>query len=182
MEMRKLIEALVREGVVLEIDGRGCLELDAQDNLVFRRNDPITVFLAYAQEDLGLVKKLYAELQEAGFEPWMDKERLLPGQNWPRAIERAIEASDFFLACFSSRSINKRGHFQSELGYAMTAAARVPEEDTFFIPARLNDCRIPQYVLDQIHCVDLFPDWDAGLKKLTAGMTQLHRRNRKDPG
>ena len=47
------------------------------------------------------VKRLFTALQNAGFEPWMDKEKLLPGQNRPRAIQRAIDLSEFFIGCFS---------------------------------------------------------------------------------
>jgi hypothetical protein len=172
-KMQELIEDCLHEGLVVEIDGKGTLELDAHSQLVFRRNDRITVFLAYAEEDRATVKKLYKNLLEAGFLPWMDKERLLPGQNWPRAIERAIETSDFFIGCFSSQSTNKRGHFQSELGYALDVASRVPAEEPFFIPARLNPCEIPRHITKRIHYVDLYPDWDAGVRKLIRALRLL---------
>ena len=35
--------------------------------------------------------------------PGMDARKWMPGQNWSRAVEAAIETSDFFLACFSTR-------------------------------------------------------------------------------
>ena len=91
------------------------------------------MFLAYAEEDRAEVKRLYARAcRSLAFEPWMDCEKLLPGQNWPRAIERAIDLSDFFICCFSRRSVAKRGHFQCELDYALSVAARVPAEEIFF--------------------------------------------------
>ena len=36
--------------------------------------------------------------------PWLDRKKLLPGQVWTRCIDRAIENSDFFVACFSTVS------------------------------------------------------------------------------
>lgn len=168
----KLIQRCLLEGSPIEIDGLGSFDLDADQHVVFRPNGRIRVFLAYADEDRALVRKLYAALQRAGFEPWMDKEKLLPGQNWPRAIERAIEMSDFFIGCFSSRSVLKRGHFQSELRYALDAATRVPLDDTFIIPVRFGECELPRQIAKTLHYIDLFPDWGRGVDKLVSAMRQ----------
>jgi hypothetical protein len=128
------------------------------------------VFLAYAEEDQAQARKLYLELQKAGFEPWMDQENLVPGQNWPRAIERAIELSDFFVGCFSRRSVVKRGHFQCELRYALDLAAKVPLEDIFLVPVRLDDCEVPRQIARKTQYVDLFPNWEAGVERLSKMM------------
>lgn len=40
------------------------------------------VFLSYASENKGNVIKLFNKLKKDGFDPWMDKDRLLPGQDW----------------------------------------------------------------------------------------------------
>jgi hypothetical protein len=176
--VRDLIEGCLREGAVIEIDGIGTLELDADGKLTFNRNGRTRVFLAYAQEDREIVKRLYGALQEAGFEPWMDTENLLPGQNWPRAIERAIEISEYFLGCFSPRSTSKRGHFQSELSYALDVATRVPADQAFFVPVRLEECEIPAQIMKRVHYVDLWPDWEQGIASLTHAL-QAHEKRRK---
>ena len=41
-----------------------------------------TVFISYAREDSEAAKRLYQELKNAGFIPWLDKESLIAGQNW----------------------------------------------------------------------------------------------------
>ena len=79
------------------------------------------VFIAYVEEDLPFARKLYRAFEDNGFRPWLDKKKLMPGQNWPRAIETAIHTSDFFVACFSRRATSKRGSFHSELRYALSA-------------------------------------------------------------
>lgn len=168
----RLIRRCLLEGSCIEIDGLGSFDLDAGRRVVFRPNETIRVFLAYADEDRALVRKLYAALRHAGFEPWMDKEKLLPGQNWPRAIERAIEMSDFFIGCFSSRSVLKRGYFQSELRYALDAATRLPLDDTFLIPVRFGECELPRQIARTLHYIDLFPNWDRGVDKLFSTMWQ----------
>ena len=162
----KLIERCLREESAVDIEGFGSFQLDEQNCVTFEPSEQIRVFLAYADEDRAQVKKLYTELQKAGFEPWMDQEKLVPGQNWPRAIERGIELSDFFLGCFSRRSAVKRGHFQCELRYALDLAARIPLEDIFLVPLRLDDCEVPRQIATKTQYVDLFPDWNVGVAKL----------------
>jgi hypothetical protein len=177
--VRDLIEDCLREGAVIDIDGIGTLGLDASGDLTFKRNGRTRVFLAYAQEDRRAVKRLYEALQRADFEPWMDTENLLPGQNWPRAIERAIELSDYFVGCFSSRSTGKRGHFQSELSYALDVATRVPSEQAYFVPLRLEECEMPAQIVQRVHYVDLWPDWQQGFAVLTKALrAHEKRRNR----
>lgn len=160
-----LIDDYLRKGAAIEIDGLGSFELE-QNQVVFQPNGRPRVFLAYAKEDGAEVKKIYDELQKAGFEPWMDEQKLLPGQNWPRAIQRAIELADFFLVCFSRRSVAKRGFFQSELRYALDVAAWIPLEEIFLVPVRLTDCQVPLQIARKTQYIDLFPDWECGVKAL----------------
>ena len=176
----QLIDRYLRDGAAIEIDGLGSFKLDTSNRVVFEPNGRIRVFLAYAEEDRADAKRLYAALQKAGFEPWMDQEKLLPGQNWPRAIERAIDLSEFFIGCFSRRSVVKRGHFQCELEYALNVASRVPAEEIFFLPLRLNDCEVPSTISRKVQHVDLFPDWDRGVGELLKAMWhQTLERNKK---
>lgn len=177
-EVRRAIEDCLREGAVIDIDGIGSLELDAHGDLTFKRNGRAQVFLAYAQEDCAHVKRLYDSLQAAGFEPWMDTENLLPGQNWPRAIQRAIELSDYFICCFSPRSAVKRGVFQSELSYALDIATRVPADQAFFLPVRLAECELPGHIAKHVHYVDLFPDWKKGVGILFKAL-RAHEKRRQ---
>ena len=159
----------LRSGAVVEIDGLGTFRPAREsnsDDFVFEPDTRPRVFLAYVEEDLPAVRKLYRRLEGEGFEPWLDKEKLLPGQNWPRAIERAIEVSDFFIACFSRRSETKRGHFHCELRYALECAGRMPLEDVYVIPVRLDDCQVPGRIRQRIQYVDLFPDWDRGVQRV----------------
>ena len=113
-----------------------------------------------------------------GFNPWMDIRKLLPGQNWPRAIENAIEIADFFVACFSSTSVNKRGGFQAEIRYALDCARRAPLDDIFMVPVRLDACRVPRAIQREIQYLDLYPDWPKGVRRLAATLqTEWLRRS-----
>jgi hypothetical protein len=164
------IRGLAR-GKVIEIDGLGVFHPDAVHGCRFEPRPP-QVFVAYVQEDRRTAERIYQGLESAGFSPWMDVRKLLPGQNWPRAIENAIEASVFFVACFSGHSVNKWGGFQAEIRYALDCARRVPLDEIFLVPVRLDSCRVPRSIQRELQYIDLFPDWERGIRRLIATMRQ----------
>jgi hypothetical protein len=160
----------------VEIDGLGVFRPRGGDYQFFPATGP-KVFIAYAQEDLVSAEKLYGALQSRGIEPWLDRKKLLPGQNWPRAIERAIEVSDFFVACLSRKSIRKKGQFQTELRYALDCSKRVPQDDIYFIPVRLEECAVPPRISHEIQYVDLFPDWEEGVRRVVKAIRVQNKAN-----
>ena len=168
------VRSALDQGKTVEIEGLGTLRKSAR-GYVFEAQEQPQVFVAYAVEDLALARRLCAALKRAGCSPWLDKDKLLPGQNWPRAIERAIEISDAVIACFSPRSIVKRGQFQSELRYALDCARRLPLEEPFLIPVRLEACAVPRRIAERVQYVDLFPDWDRGVKRLLTAVARTAR-------
>ncbi len=172
-----VIRSLAR-GRAVEIDGLGVFYPDAEHGCRFEPRQAPRVFVAYVKEDLAEAERLFDALESAGFSPWMDVRRLVPGQNWPRAIEAAIESSDFFLACFSAHSVQKKGGFQAEIRYALDCARRIPLDQIFVVPVRLNSCRVPRSIQREFQYVDLFPEWHIGLLRLLAMMRrELERRD-----
>jgi len=176
---RMLREALEHGGSV-EIDGLGTLLPGGKHGFRFVAESRPRVFIAYVEEDLAFARKLYRAFEQNGFRPWLDKKRLMPGQNWPRAIETAIQTSDFFVACFSRRATSKRGSFHSELRYALFCAAKVPLDEIFLLPLRLDDCVVPPRISKQIQYLDLFPNWRASVSRVISVMkAQGQDRKRK---
>jgi hypothetical protein len=164
-------------GHVVEIDGLGVFHPDSKRGCRFEPSTVPRVFIAYAKEDAATAERLYNTLEVAGFMPWMDTRKLLPGQNWPRAIESAIENSDFFVACFSSASVHKKGGFQAEIRYALDCARRMPLDEIFLVPVRLDFCRVPGAIQREFQYVDLFPDWQQGIRRMVTTMErELERR------
>ncbi len=49
------------------------------------------VFLSHATPDKPAVEELARLLKKRGFEPWLDKWNLIPGEPWQEAIEKALE-------------------------------------------------------------------------------------------
>jgi len=163
-------------GESVEIDGLGTFYPDAVRGFRFQAHARPKVFIAYVTEDAGAAERLYDALAGAGFSPWMDSRKLLPGQNWPRAIELAIESSDFFVACFSAHSASKRGGFQAEIRYALDCARRIPLDEIFLVPVRLDECRVPGSIQREWQYIDLFPEWTRGVQRLVSMIRQETRR------
>ena len=77
------------------------------------------IFISYAREDLETAKKLYADLKQSGFDPWLDEENLLAGQNWRQIIQKEIKDANYFIILISSISVSKRGFVQTEIKEAL---------------------------------------------------------------
>jgi hypothetical protein len=136
------------------------------------------VFLNYARADRDKVEGLYQRLSKAGFKPWMDVKDIIPGEQWEIAIRRAVHASDFFLACLSKRSANRRGIIQVEIKEALKRLEKMLRTDVYLIPVRLENCPMPEE-LAGFHWVDLFEKDGVG-RLIEALRIGLERRS--EPG
>jgi hypothetical protein len=175
----RIVREALEHGSAVDIDGLGTFLPDRGRGLRFVAQTRQRVFIAYVEEDLEHAKNLYRAFEKHGFRPWLDKKKLMPGQNWPRAIETAIQTSDFFVACFSERATTKRGTFHSELRYALNCASKVPLDEIFFIPVRLDNCVVPGRIARKIQYVDLFPDWETGVDRVIAVLRRQQQNRRK---
>ena len=175
----RLVRQCLEEGKTVIIDGLGVFRPHGKRGYRFVAHRSPKVFVAYVLEDAAAVDRLCDQLKENGFDAWVDHRRLLPGQNWPRAIESAIETTDFFLACFSRNSVTKKGGFHAEIRYALDCARQLPMDEVFLIPLRLDDCPIPARIRRELQYVDLFPDWRRGFQRIVAIIQrELRKRSR----
>jgi len=166
----RLVRQCLAEGASVEIDGLGTFVPDSQRGFRFVARNRPKVFVAYVQEDAAAAERLFENLENRGFDPWLDRRKLMPGQNWPRSIEEAISTSEFFLACFSHRSVKKKGGFQAEIRYALDCTQRIPLDEIFMIPVRLDSCPVPERIQRELQYIDLFPDWDCGFQRIVTTM------------
>jgi tetratricopeptide (TPR) repeat protein len=129
------------------------------------------IFLCYAREDEAKVEKLYQKLSDAGFNPWMAKKDLLPGEQWKSRIPQAIRGSDFFVVCLSAISVNKRSFIQKEIKDGLDIWKEKLNSDIYLIPVRLEDCEVPES-LRSFHWVNLFEvdGWTRLVKAIQIGM------------
>ncbi len=67
-------------------------------------NSMAQIFISYSRKDIGFVRKLAGDLEKAGYDVWWDLTDLRGGDDWPREIPKAIEASQFFVVVLSPNS------------------------------------------------------------------------------
>ena len=134
-----------------------------------RLSKQLQIFLLYARSDEEAVHRLYRRLVREGANVWLDREKLLPGQDWVYEIHQAIHSSDIVIACLS-KQFNKQGGFRhEELKIALARARSDGKGKIFIVPARLEKCDMPE-PLRRWQRVDLFePD---GYKRLIHSLQQ----------
>lgn len=141
-------------------------------NNIDDRNDLLPkefrIFISYAREDEEAAKRLYNDLKNSGLpiKPWIDKEDLLPGQDFNREIANLIRTCTFFIPLFSSTSVKKRGYIQREFKRAIDILEEIPPGEIFVIPVRLDPCEIPYDELRRHTYQDFFPSWYRGLERI----------------
>jgi formylglycine-generating enzyme required for sulfatase activity len=116
----------------------------------------LRVFLSHAHSDKDAVHDLFLRLLEDGLDVWMDKENLLPGQDWELEIRRAVRAADVVVVCLSQQ-FSQEGFRQKEVRLALDTAMEQHTGEIFIIPARLEACEPPES-LSRYHWVDLFAE------------------------
>lgn len=128
------------------------------------------VFISYAREDEETARRIYQDLIQLGADPWLDQEAILPGQDWERAIKQAIRESSFFIALISKYSVGKRGYVQKELRTALDVLDEYPPDSIYVIPVRIDESEPQHDRLKMLQRVDLFPNYENALAKISAAM------------
>lgn len=148
-------------------------------------NRKLRVFLCHASQDKSFAYELYRRLlMEGWIDPWLDEEKLLPGQDWDMEIEQALEESDAIIFCLSSTAVSKEGYVQKEMKIALNYSLYKPNDAIFIVPLRLDDCKIP-ISLKQYQYVDFFPHerkepaYSRLMKSLTKRFEQIMGHNNK---
>jgi hypothetical protein len=100
------------------------------------------VFISYARQDEARALHLYRSLASAGVEPWLDREKLVLGDDWELEIKRAVAASDVFVVCLRP-GFDEIGFRQKEVRWALEALQRRPIGRGFIIPYIIEACDLP---------------------------------------
>jgi len=135
----------------------------------YLKKTSLKVFLCHAHSDRAAVRVLWSRLKKDGVDAWLDREKLLAGQDWEHEIRKAILKSGAAIVCLSKRFNRQKGFRHEELKIALKKESLYPEE-IFIIPIRLEACDVP-VSLQHLHHVDLFEA--GGYKKL---MRALRKR------
>jgi len=139
------------------------------------------VFISYAREDHGLAARLHQALQAAQFDPWMDRDALVGGEDWNLHIEAELQGTDFTLVLYTPTFARKTDSYvNKELALARQRALNV--RGSFLIPLATQ----PPGELAEVRELAGYQQmplrdgsFDADVAKLMSTMTrELQRRQR----
>lgn len=132
------------------------------------------IFISYSRADSEFAKRLDHDLDNAGFNSFLDQNDIPPGVPWDDAIQKALVASTTVVVVLSPESVAS-GNVLDEIGYALRADKRV-------IPVRLKPCETPLRI-NRIQYADFTVSYDAGLTQLiTALKGEVTLPIRVEPG
>ena len=130
------------------------------------------MFICHSSGDKGHARDLAGSLRDDGFDPWLDEEKLLPGQDWALEIAKAVRTAHAVAVCVSTASVSKVGFLQKEIKLVLDAADERPDGSIFVIPVRLEDCEMPER-LRRWQRVDLFDE--TGYYKLIQALLAVQK-------
>ncbi len=151
------------------------------------RQEAPHVFISYLRTDRAVVGRLAEELRSNGIEVWLDRERLLPGQKWKKAIRTAIQTGTFFIACFSREYLDRaRTYMNEELLIAIEELRLRGGDQSWFIPVLLSgsESLVPDYpigpgeTLRDLQWAELSSDWTDGIERIVFAIKSARSERR----
>lgn len=128
----------------------------------------LRIFLCHASVDKPAVRDLYRRLRADGFQPWIDEEDLIAGEDWEPAIRRAVREADVVVVCLTVAAATQAGYRHKEIGLALNVADEQPPGTIYIIPLRLEACDVPER-LSRWHWVNLYEE--RGYERLVRGLS-----------
>lgn len=78
------------------------------------------IFISHSQKDQKFAKELSSRLSTAGVTAWLAEERVLPGENLPLEIGKALQRSDAMVVLLSPDAVESP-NVRSEIAYALSS-------------------------------------------------------------
>jgi hypothetical protein len=86
---------------------------------------PYTIFISYSRLDKSEADTVYQKLNaEWGFNVWMDKHDILPGDHWSAKTMRELEQSGAVLILVTTNFLHAQGYVRDELYRALTQSRK----------------------------------------------------------
>jgi hypothetical protein len=131
------------------------------------------IFISYSRKDIDFVRKLAGDLEKAAYDVWWDLTDLHGGDDWPRAIPAAIEASQTFIIVLSPNSAVS-DWVEKEYTHALSFRRKI-------IPLMLQRSSVP-FALNTINYVDFTSeDYAANFNNLLTALGHTGERPVVEP-
>ncbi|MNZ37965.1 hypothetical protein D3C78_554260 [compost metagenome] len=115
----------------------------------------LKVFISYSKEDRSFALDYFAKISTEGASPWMDDQKLLPGQRWEFEIDRALKDANLIVLLLSPRSVNKRGFVQREAQDAIEQLRYKKEDDIYILPLVIEPCEVPSFISGKLQYIEM---------------------------
>jgi hypothetical protein len=124
------------------------------------------IFVSYTTRDETIALEIAQALAAAGFNRWIARLDIRPGQSWVEEIERELTRASYLLLLLSPEAVAST--WVSKEWMATLAAG-----GTVIIPVLLRDCAVPR-LLQDLQLIDLRGDPVAGVLEIV----EFFRRER----
>jgi hypothetical protein len=131
-------------------------ETKTSDLEFLRYDNPFTnrsVFISYASENKIVAEKIYEELTSIGIPVWLDKNVLIPGEQWAKQIESNLQNCSVFLPLISKECLNvhENRFFKKEWALALKYYESYGALDFPILPVIIDDIQ-----RDSVHLPEQF--------------------------
>ena len=114
-------------------------------------------FISYAREDSEFAVTLARDLRKAGANIWLDQFDIPVGQNWPRAVQQALDSCGSFLVILSPASVESE-NVSAELDFALDEGKRI-------FPVLHRPCKRP-FRIRAVQYADFTKGYQSGVAEL----------------
>lgn len=123
-----------------------------------------TVFISYSRYDAVFVDKLSGDLRLQGVQVWIDREQIMPGQQWQREIESGLKKANILIFVISKHSLRSQ--------WVLTERDVYAANNRKIIPILIDDIDVSELpgFISNIQWADFRTSYEAGLESVFNGL------------
>lgn len=179
LESRRL-STFLRENLARQAEQQGAPKQAAPWRFEITPPQHYDVFLYHNSRDKPLVRQLKQAIASRNLAVWLDEEQLAPGENWQRAIESAIHASQAIAVCIGPAGTSLWQNLEMRAAIEQALRENKPVIPVL-LPGAADTPAIPLF-LRNLTWVDLHKGIsDEGIARLVWGITGYKAGHSQDP-
>lgn len=125
------------------------------------------VFVIYSHKDIDSALSIVNDLRAAGFDPWFDRDEILPGQRIESSLLDGIAQSAVAILLVSKNLNSESKYLTAEIEMALSMMRTKSEVHSPIIPVLLDDASVPA-PLEGVNWIRL--ESKADLERLIKGL------------
>lgn len=130
------------------------------------KSDQVGVFISHRGADVDLAEKLAQEIQQAGFQVWLDEWDIRVGDSIVERMNAGLETAKYVIVCYSEAGV--LSSWMSREWFS-ALARQLNGCDVKVLPVRLSG-GTPPAILADIKYADLVKNWSRGVSDLLRAM------------